>query len=216
LAQSKSIPADSDLADLLKKNPSEYALAFGHIFDLTPRALGLFRLPLATFAVALFAGSLLNLWYRRKNSTTVANWVLAIMMVFVLAAVHQGLVMFSPILSSKKLADAVEGEFRPGDVIVSYGTYEDASTLNFYVRQPIHVVNSRTEGDMYYGSLFPDAPAIFEDDASLAALWQSQRRVFLWVEEGKIPAYIKQNGSYQRARSGGKLILMNRTWPQSH
>jgi len=38
LAQSKSTPADSDLADLLKKNPTEYALAFGHIFDLTPRA----------------------------------------------------------------------------------------------------------------------------------------------------------------------------------
>ena len=43
LIQSKSIPPDSDLADLLKKNPNEYALALGHIFDLTPRALGLFR-----------------------------------------------------------------------------------------------------------------------------------------------------------------------------
>ncbi len=212
LAQSKSTPADSDLADLLKKNPTEYALAFGHIFDLTPRALGLFRLPLATFAIALFVGCVLNLLYRRRNLTTRANWTLTIMMVFVLFAVHQGLVMFSPILSSKKLADAVEQEYRPGDLIISYGTYEDASTLNFYVRQPIHVVNTRTEGDMFYGSLFPDAPAIFEDDASLAALWKGPGRVFLWVEEDKIPAYIKQGGSYQLARSGGKLILMNRTW----
>ena len=120
--------------------------------------------------------------------------------------------MFSPILSSKKLADAVEQEYRPGDVIVSYGTYEDASTINFYVRQPIHVVNTRTEGDMYYGSLFPDAPAIFDNDASLARLWTGPRRVFLWVEEDKIPSYIRQSGSYQLARSGGKLILMNRTW----
>ncbi len=212
LAQSKSTPADSDLADLLKKNPTEYALAFGHIFDLTPRALGLFRVPLATFAIALFVGGIVNLLYRRRNLATVGNWVLTIMMVFVLFAVHQGLVMFSPILSSKKLADAVEQEYRPGDVIVSYGTYEDASTLNFYVRQPIHVVNTRTEGDMFYGSLFPDAPAIFEDDASLAALWKGPGRVFLWVEEDKIPAYIRQGGSYQLARSGGKLILMNRTW----
>jgi 4-amino-4-deoxy-L-arabinose transferase-like glycosyltransferase len=212
LAQSKSTPADSDLADLLKKNPTEYALAFGHIFDLTPRALGLFRVPLATFAIALLVGSILNLLYRRRNFATPANWVLTIMMVFVLFSVHQGLVMFSPILSSKKMADAVEQEYRPGDVIVSYGTYEDASTLNFYVRQPIHVVNTRTEGDMYYGSLFPDAPALFEDDASLAALWKGPRRVFLWVEEDKVPANIKQSGSYQLARSGGKLILMNRTW----
>lgn len=212
LAQSKSTPADSDLADLLKKNPNEYALAFGHIFDLTPRALGLFRVPLATFGIALLVGSLLNLSYRRRDFPIEGNWVLAIMMAFVLFAVHQGLVMFSPILSSKKLADAVQQEFRPGDVMVSYGTYEDASTLNFYVRQPIHVVNSRTEGDMYYGSLFPDAPAIFDDDASLAALWKGPQRVFLWVEEDKVPAFIRQSGSYQLARSGGKLILMNRAW----
>ena len=65
------------------------------------------------------------------------------MMVFVLFAVHQGLVMFSPILSSKKLADAIEQEYQPGDVLVVNGTYEDASTLNFYLRQPIHIVNSR-------------------------------------------------------------------------
>jgi len=212
LAQSKSTPADSDLADLLKKNPNEYALAFGHIFDLTPRALGLFRVPLATFAIALFLGSILNLLYRRRNHAGAANWALTIMMVVVLLAVHQGLVMFSPILSSKKLADAVEQEFRPGDVIVSYGTYEDASTLNFYVQQPVHVVNTRTEGDLEYGSLFPDAPAIFENDASLGALWRGPQRVFLWVEDGKVPPYIQQSGSYQLARSGGKLVLMNRMW----
>jgi 4-amino-4-deoxy-L-arabinose transferase-like glycosyltransferase len=214
LAQSKSTPADSDLADLLKKAPNEYALAFGHIFDLTPRALGLFRVPLAMFAIALFAGSLLNWLFRRRNRAAAGNWAIAVMMVFVLFAVHQGLVMFSPILSSKKLADAIEQEFRPGDVIVSYGTYEDASTINFYARQPIHVVNTRTEGDMYYGSLFPDAPAIFDDDASFATLWKGPQRVFVWVEEDKIPSVVRQAGYYQLARSGGKLILMNRVWAE--
>jgi 4-amino-4-deoxy-L-arabinose transferase-like glycosyltransferase len=210
LAQSTSTAPDSDLADLLKKNPNEYALAFGHIFDLTPRALGLFRVPLATFGIALLVGTVFNLLYRRREFPIAGNWVLTVMMVFVLFAVHQGLVMFSPILSSKKLADAIEQEIRPGDVMVSYGTYEDASTLNFYVRQPIHVVNTRTEGDMYYGSLFPDAPPIFDDDASLAKLWHGPRRVFLWVEEGNVPEYIRGTAYFQLARSGGKQILMNR------
>ena len=214
LAQSKSTPAGSDLADLLKKNPNEYALAFGHIFDLTPRALGLFRVPLTTFGIALFAGAALNFWYRRRGLPVAGNCALAVMMVFVLFAVHQGLVMFSPILSSKKLADAVQQEFRPGDVLVSYGTYEDASTLNFYLRQPIHVVNTRTEGDMYYGSLFPDAPRIFDDDASFQALWSGPQRVFLWVEEDRVPEHVRQSGSYQLTRSGGKLILMNRSAPK--
>ncbi|MFZ0914230.1 MAG: glycosyltransferase family 39 protein [Candidatus Korobacteraceae bacterium] len=213
LVQSKNMPAGSDLADLLKKNPNEYALSLGHIFDLTPRALGLFRAPMAIFSIALLAGMLLNVWYRRRNLAQAGNWVLTIMMVFVLFAVHQGLVIFSPILSSKKLADAIEQEYRPGDVLVANGTYEDASTLNFYLRQPIHIVNSRDEGNMYYGALFPDAPSIFEDDASLQALWKGPQRVFLWVEEDNVPLFIKQSGSYQLARSGGKLILMNRTVP---
>jgi 4-amino-4-deoxy-L-arabinose transferase-like glycosyltransferase len=215
LVQSTSTPPDSDLAELLKKNPNEYALSFGHIFDLTPRALGLFRVPLATFSLALFAGTLLNLLYRRRNFAQAGNWVLTIMMVFVLFAVHQGLVMFSPILSSKKLADAIEQEYRPGDIIVANGFYEQASTLNFYLRRPIHIVNGRTEGNMYYGALFPDVPAIFEDNASLRALWAGPQRIYLWTEEDKVPTFIKQSGSYQLARSGGKLVLMNRTWPRA-
>ncbi len=210
LAHSGNVAPDSDLADLLKKNPNEYALSFGHIFDLTPRALGLFRAPLATFSIALFVGSLLNLVYRRKRFAMAGNWVLAVMMVFVLFAVHGGLVRFAPIISSKKLADAIEQEYRPGDVIVANGTYEAASTLNFYTRQPIHIVNARDEGNMYYGALFPDAPDIYEDDASLLALWKGPRRVFLWTEEDKVPAFVAQTGGYQLSKSGGKLVFMNR------
>jgi 4-amino-4-deoxy-L-arabinose transferase-like glycosyltransferase len=207
LVESTSAPANAELADLLKKNPSEYALSFGHIFDLTPRALGLFRLPLATFGIALLAGSAMNLWLRRRHRATAANAALAAMMVFVLFAVHQGLVMFSPILSSKKLAEALAPQLRPGDILVSYGTYEDASTLNFYLQHPIHVVNTRTQGDMYYGSLFPDAPAIFDDDASFAALWRGPQRVFVWVEEGQVPPILQS--ARQVARSGGKMIVVN-------
>ncbi len=216
LLQSKSMASDGDLADLLRKNPNEYALALGHVFDLTPRALGLFRAPLAMFSIALLAGTLLNLLYRRRNFAQAGNWVLTIMMVFVLFAVHQGLVMFSPILSSKKLADAIEQEYRPGDLLVVNGTYEDASTLNFYLRQPIHIVNSRDEGNMYYGALFPDAPSIFENDASLQALWKGPRRVFLWAEEENVPPFVKQSGSFLLARSGGKLILVNQVLPRKH
>ena len=107
LLQSKSMPAGSDLADLLKKNPNEYALALGHIFDLTPRALGLFRAPLAMFSIALLAGTLLNLLYRRRNFAQAGNWVLTIMMVFVLFAVHQGLgnVLAHPVVEKTRRCD---------------------------------------------------------------------------------------------------------------
>ena len=108
------MPADSDLADLLKKNPNEYALALRTHFRSDSPGLGLFREPLTIFSIALFVGTALNLLYRRRNFAQAGNWVLTIMMVFVLFAVHQGLVMFSPILSSKKLADAIEQEYPAG------------------------------------------------------------------------------------------------------
>ncbi len=48
---SKPPTPGTDLSDLLKKHPQDYALSFGHFLDLTPQAMGAFRRPL--FGVAL-------------------------------------------------------------------------------------------------------------------------------------------------------------------
>ncbi len=69
-------------------------------------------------------------------------------------------------------------------MIVVNGAYEDASTLNFYGHLPLHVLNSRENGNLYFGSLFPDSPAVFEDDASLDRLWRGGGRVFLFTPAG--------------------------------
>jgi hypothetical protein len=39
--QAKTPPPDYDIAELLKKNPQDYALSFGHFLDLTPQAMEL-------------------------------------------------------------------------------------------------------------------------------------------------------------------------------
>ena len=43
LAFAKTPAPGVDLADLLRKNPADYALSFGHFLDLTPQAMGAFR-----------------------------------------------------------------------------------------------------------------------------------------------------------------------------
>jgi hypothetical protein len=126
-----------------------------------------------------------------------------------LQCVHSALVTFAPILSSRALSNAVATLYQPGDVIVVNGAYEDASTLNFYGHLPLHLLNSRENGDLYYGSLFPDSPAVFEDDASLARLWQGPTRVFVFTPQSDIPPLLRQTGYRTVARSGGKLILEN-------
>ncbi len=87
---SQWVPPHSELADLLTRNPSEYALSFGHIFDLTPRAMGMFRPELLLIGAALFGGTLASWLLRRRNRPAVANAALAIMMLVSLQCVHHG------------------------------------------------------------------------------------------------------------------------------
>jgi 4-amino-4-deoxy-L-arabinose transferase-like glycosyltransferase len=210
LWSSQSVPPQSQLADLLIRNPSEYALSFGHIFDLTPRAMGMFRPELLLIGAAFLAGTLASWQLRRRNRTAAANAALAVMMWISLQCVHSALVTFAPILSSRALSNAVSAIYRPGDIVVVNGAYEDASTLNFYGHLPLHVLNSRENGNLYFGSLFPDAPAVFEDNASLERLWRGPGRIFVFTEQSQIPPLLQQTGYLTIARSGGKLILANR------
>ena len=133
LLSSKPATPGADLADLLKKNPQDYDFSLGHFLDLTPEALGRFRPQLIGAILSLFVGAGSNLWLRYKRKPEYGNIMLAGMMVALLACVHAAFVTFSPILSSKQLAVAIEKYFSPGDVVVIDGQYHQASTLNFYL-----------------------------------------------------------------------------------
>jgi 4-amino-4-deoxy-L-arabinose transferase-like glycosyltransferase len=206
--QAQTPPTNYDIAELLKRNPEEYKLSFGHFLDLTGKAMGAFKFPLLVTGVAFALGTLLNWLLRRSNRTFAANMALTAMAVVLLLAAHRGLVIFSPVLTSKTLADAIERNWKPGDVLEDNGDYEAASSINYYTRRQMRMLNGR-HNNIWYGSTFPDAPAIFDDDASFKKLWHSQQRVFLWTEEDTVPSYLKQTGFCQLAKWGGKLVLTN-------
>ncbi|HEY2113804.1 MAG TPA: glycosyltransferase family 39 protein, partial [Candidatus Angelobacter sp.] len=71
--QAKTPPPKYDIAELLKKNPQDYALSFGHFLDLTPQAMGAFKVPLLATGIAFALGTILNLILRRKNRAFAAN-----------------------------------------------------------------------------------------------------------------------------------------------
>jgi 4-amino-4-deoxy-L-arabinose transferase-like glycosyltransferase len=208
LSASKAPPPGTDLADLLLKHPEDYALSFGHFFDLTPQALGAFRGPLLGAALSVLMGTGLNWHLRRRNDSRRANWALTLMMVGLFTCVHASFVTFSPILSSKSLALAIGKQHQPGDTIVALGKYEDASTINFYLHVPLRSLHE-PGGNMWYGAQFPDAPHIWETQSSFTDLWKGPGRVFLWTEEEKPPALAGLD-VHELARSGGKFIYSNR------
>ena len=196
-----------DISTLLTQNPGDYALSLGHFLDLTTRALSAFRPPLILTAIALLAGPLANLILRFSNRIRMANYALVAMMVVFLVAAHLALVTFSPVLSSKALADAIRPRLQAGDVVEIHGEYEAGSTLGFYLRRQVRILNGRSS-DLWYGSFFSDAPNIFDNDASFQGLWSGPQRIFLWTPMDQVP--VLPGPAYVIAQNGGKEILSNR------
>jgi 4-amino-4-deoxy-L-arabinose transferase-like glycosyltransferase len=207
----------SDLASLLKPNPSDYALSFGHFLDLNTQAMAAFRDPLILTAIALFGGTLANWLLRRNYKLHAANlWLIAATFAFLLAA-HIGLQIFSPVLTSQQLAAAIAPVLKPDDLIIIHGEYESASSLGFYLQrpspgtQPLHILNGRSS-NLWYGSFFSDAPQIFEDNISLNLKWTEPRRIFLWQDLSD-PVPSLPGKTYFIAQNGGKEILSNQPNP---
>ena len=211
---SPAAPPNADIADLLHSAPAEsqeYALSLGHFLDLNMQVMVLFRVPLLLFGLSLFAGSALNWYFRRKQRPALGNWSLAAMSVGLLVAVHLGLSTFSPVLTSKPLADAINRVWKPGDIIEINGEYEGGSTLNYYTGHQVRILNGRS-ANLWYGSFFPDAPQIFDDTASFQKLWLEPRRVFLWTEvenKEKLLSGLPANTVFEFAHSGGKFLFTN-------
>src|SRR5271157_2946244 len=199
-----------ELSDLLNKNPEAYVLSLGHFLDLTGKAMSMFRGPLIGTCVAFLFGTVLNWYFRRRGRTQVANWALVAMMVIFSECVHVALSVFYPMLGSQPLAAAILREYQPGEVIVSDGEYSLTSSINFYTRVQESILNGRING-LWYGSLFPDAAAIFLDDAQFAGLWAGSNRVYLVSPSDERRSYLAKLGpAFEAAHSGGKFVFTNR------
>jgi 4-amino-4-deoxy-L-arabinose transferase-like glycosyltransferase len=201
----------SDLAQLLAQNPADYALSMGHFFDLNATALGLFRPPLALAAAAFFFGPLASFLLRKKDRPHAATLALAAGAFGFLLAAHLGLQTFAPVLSSQQLAATIAPQVQPQDLIVIHQEYEFASTLGFYLRRDdLHILEGRSS-NLWYGSFFRDAPAIFETPQSLAQKWPGPQRIFLWQDLANQPSPLPAlpGPVYVIASSGGKEIVSN-------
>ncbi len=211
LLRTHSPSPTTDLATLLHQNPADYALSFGHFLDLTGPSLALFRLPLTLTALAFFLGPLAHYLLRRAAKPHAATLSLTAAAFLFLLAAHQGLVTFSPTLTSAQLAQTIAPHLHPQDLLAIHGEYESASTLGFYLkRNNLHIIEGRSS-NLWYGSFFPDAPKIFETPESIAQKWPGPQRIFLWQDPHdpdrpplQLPAPV-----YILATSGGKQILSN-------
>jgi len=209
---SRSLPYVSDIGTVLaERKVGNYTLSMSHFFDLKTASFAALRLPAVLAMVALLMGSLIALHLRVRRMHAASTWAMATAAALFLVAAQLALVRFGPYLSSKSLAQALAPEAMPGDKVMIYGDQAFGSSLLFYLKRPVYLVNGRTTS-MWFGSRFPDAPHIFLDDSDLVHAWRGRDRIFVFVpldQRARAEQLIPQP-RYRVAESSGKVIYSNR------
>jgi hypothetical protein len=98
----------------------------------------------------------------------------------------------------------------PNDRMMIYGDQSFGSSLLFYLRRPIELVNGNTTS-MWWGSTYPDAPHIFLSDQDLQHAWNSSDRVFLFApqhERANVEALLP-GPLHIASEVSGKVIYLN-------
>jgi 4-amino-4-deoxy-L-arabinose transferase-like glycosyltransferase len=212
LWSSRNIPFVPDIGTVLAKPDLQAeTLSMGHMLDLTGESFAALRLPAILAAIVLLIGPALAFWLRRRGKQFAATFATAGTMSVFLIAAHIALVRFDPFLGSRSMAREVAPELRPEDHVMIYGDESFGSSLLFYLRRPIELVNGNTTS-MWWGSTYPDAPKIFLNDRDLLKAWNSSERVFLFVpqhERAKVEALLP-GPLHAVSEVSGKVILENR------
>ncbi len=210
LWRSRNLPFEADIGNVLaKQDISAYTLSTSHVLDLSYASFAALRLPAALAAVTLLIAPLFSFILRLYRRHFAATWVLGAGMAVFLLAAHIALGRFGPYLSSKELAHEIAARARPEDKVMVYGDQAFGSSLLFYLRRPIDLVNGRTTS-MWFGSTFPDAPQIYLNDADLQRDWAGKGRVFLFVapyEKAKVDALLP--AKFVIAELSGKYVYSN-------
>jgi 4-amino-4-deoxy-L-arabinose transferase-like glycosyltransferase len=211
LWNSRHLPFVADIGTVLAKPDLQAeTLSMGHMLDLTGESFAALRLPAILAAVILLIGPAVAFWLRRRGSQFAATWTTAATMAVFLIATHIALVRFDPFLGSRSMARQIAPELRPNDRVMIYGDQSFGSSLLFYLRRPIELVNGNTSS-MWWGSTYADAPHIFLNDQALLRAWVSPERVFLFVpehERAKVEALLP-GPLHIASEVSGKVILTN-------
>lgn len=209
---SRNILSTDDITSLLQRNPeSFYRVAMADFFDLTPQSFANLRhQAMAAMLVILFG--LGAAWLlRRRERALGATLAMSLTVAAFFYCANWSLGVFEPHLSSRPLVNEFEKYLQPGDQLVLYGEFDNASSVAFYTGRRLLIYNGRYNG-LEFGSYYADAPKIFLNDDSFAALWNGSHRVFLVVppqEKREALVRLPQNATYLVAEAGGRAIYSN-------
>lgn len=216
---SRHLPFEPDIGALLAhRDIGGYSLSMSHFFDLTGPSFAALRLPALLAAVTFLLGPSLAWWMRVRRQHLAATFTTAITAAVFLVAAHIAYARFSPMMSSRAMADTINRIAQPQDMLILYGDQSYGSSILFYTGRHAYLVNGRTTS-MLWGSYYPDAPKIFLNDAQLMAMWGHGPRKFLFVPPDNgyrdhVEAMLGKH-AYLVQEVSDKVLLTDRPLPEN-
>jgi 4-amino-4-deoxy-L-arabinose transferase-like glycosyltransferase len=211
LWKSRNLSFQPDIGTVLsQQDTNAYTLSTSHMLDLSYASFAALRLPAVLAAIVLLLAPSLSFILRLYRRHYAATWVLGAGLAVFLVAAHIALGRFGPYLSSKELARDIAARARSEDKVMIYGDQAFGSSLLFYLRRPIYLVEGRTTS-MWFGSTFADAPKIYLSDADLQQDWAGGERVFVFVppyEKARVDGLLPTK--FVIAEVSGKYVYSNR------
>lgn len=213
----RGMEATGDITSQLTSNPDAYALALGHMQDLTIASMAHLRGPLVSFGLSFLVGAVaLAINARRiSDSRLVTATILALMMTGAFWAAHWAMASFDPLLSSRPLAADLAGQ-APGQLVID-GHFYPHSSLAFYVDSQALLLDG-VKHNTVYGAAAPGAPDVFLDRQRLRELWGNPEPIYLVTrceERGRIAGYVEDVSLAPLASRGGKCLFANHTLPHA-
>jgi hypothetical protein len=152
LWQSRNLPFEPDIGRLLsEQDTSAYTLSTSHMLDLSYASFAALRLPAMLAGLVLLVAPLTSFILRWRRRHSAATWALAAgLAVFLVAAHIASGARFGPYLSSKQLAREIAARARPDDKVMIYGDQAFGSSLLFYLRRPIDLVERADDFDVVW------------------------------------------------------------------
>ena len=172
-----------------------------------------FRSMFVVIGLALILFSVFALWFVWRERPRLALTALAAAMVPIGFSMMDGVARMAPYFSLADAADFIQERIAPNDKVIYEGPMHVGSSLLFYLGRKFYLVNQDPASEP--GVALGPTPDIFLDEKILAQEWPGTDRLYLLVEQSRLPHWrslLRGHGApvEELTTCGTTVLLSNR------
>ncbi|CAN5587681.1 hypothetical protein BH20VER3_BH20VER3_18940 [soil metagenome] len=170
-----------------------------------------FRSMFAIVGLALILFSAIALWFIWRNRPRLALTALAAAMVPIGFSLMDGVARMAPYFSLADAAEFIQERIAPNDKVIYEGQMHVGSSLLFYLGRKFYLVNHDPASEP--GAALGPKPDIFLDEATVEQAWGGPDRLYLLIEQTRLPYWRTLLGSggipTEELMTCGTIVLLS-------